>query len=469
MHRSGPLMVILLLLLAGGAEVCAAAAEDGRLAAAEIALTEGIVAFNQGRDEEAVARLRESLARADRGVTRYWLGLALLRLGRAEEAVRELEASLAGPQAVPAELRPEVKAALAAARTSGEVQPSEEAGFVPGFLSIDRRPALDGTLTLSAGYDSNPNLLSEELSLPPAPGRKPVSGKDSDAVAGLGLSGAWHAPALADGWNTQVSAGAYRSAHASMGFLDYGEATAAVHFAHGEDPLGTLTGPLGSARTPFGSSRVAVLLQAGGSYSTLDGKSFFQSLDAAGSLTVRPWRAESAEAAAPSVLTATRLTLHVQDRSFFHEHEQRSGGQVAGEIAEIVRLLGSGIEIRLAVLGGDRNAGVEFSERFLDTGIEILLPVSRRWSVRLSGGRRSDDFDDQRSNLFQPGIGKPRRDETLHAAAVLTWEIAEHLRATARAGAARRQSNVAFGPSLPDLADLGYRRATTALGLSWVF
>ncbi|HEX3528783.1 MAG TPA: hypothetical protein VH988_17110 [Thermoanaerobaculia bacterium] len=463
------MMVILLLLLAGGAEICAAAAEDGRLAAAEIALTEGIEAFNHGRDEEAVVKLRESLARADRGVTRYWLGLALLRLGRVEEAVRELEASLAGPQAVPAELRPEVRAALAAARASGKIQPGEEAGFVPGFLPIDRRPAVDGALTLSAGYDSNPNLLSEELSLPPAPGKKPVSGKDSDAVAGLDLHGAWHAPALESGWNTQVSAAAYRSAHASMGFLDYGEASAAVHLAHGEDPLGTLSGPLGSARVPFGSSRVAVLLQAGGSYSTLDGKSFFQSLDAAGSLTVRPWRPEPAESVAPSVLTATRLTLHVQDRSFFHEHEQRSGGQVAGEIAEIVRLLRSGIEIRLAVLGGDRNAGVEFSERFLDTGIEILLPVSRQWSVRLSGGRRSDDFDDQRSNLFQPATGKPRQDETLHAAAVLTWEVSEHLRATARAGAARQQSNVAFGPSLADLADLGYRRATAALGLSWLF
>jgi hypothetical protein len=462
--------VILPALLLWGTEVCATAAADERLTAAEIALTEGIVAFNHGRDEEAVAKLRESLGQSDRGVTRYWLGLALLRLGRVDEAVRELESSLAGPQAVPADLRPGVKAALgaaeraardpgAAAEIARAIQPSEEAGFPP----IDRRPTLDGTLTLSAGYDSNPNLLSEELSLPPAPGKKPVSGKDSDTVTALGLSGAWHLPAPQDGWNTQVSAAAHRSAHASMGFLDFGEAAAAVHLARGEDPFGTLTGPLGSARVPFGNSRVAVLVQAGGSYSTLDGRSFFQSLEAAGSLTIRPRRASSA---APTVLAATRLTLDAQDRTFFQEHERRSGEQVSAEVTEIVRFLRTGIEVRLSVLGGDRNASAEFTERFLDTGIEVLLPVSRQWSLRLSGGRRTDDFDDPRSNLLQPGIGKPRRDDTLRAAAVLTWEIAEHLRATARAGSTRRESNVAFGPSLPDL---GYRRTTAALGLSWLF
>jgi hypothetical protein len=338
------------------------------------------------------------------------------------------------------------------------------AGEPPVLPPIDGRPAWDGTFALSSGFDSNPNLLSEELSLPPAPGKEPVSGKDADTVSALDLRAAWHPVYRRDGWSTEVSGGVRRSFHQDLDFLDFGAAEAAVHLVRGSDPLGVLTGPLGTARAPLGASRFAALVQAGASYSELGGDPFLRTAEAAASLTVRPRRAEGA--GPPLVLTATHFTLDVQDRAFFREHRPRSGDQVAAEVGEIVRFLHSGVQIRVALLAGDRGADEAFSESFLDAGTEVLLPLSRTWSLRVGGGWRRDIFDDRLSNLFNPVHGAPRRDETLRATALLTWEIAERLRGTARVTAARRNSNVDLGAGLPDL---DYRRATAALGLSWVF
>jgi hypothetical protein len=329
---------------------------------------------------------------------------------------------------------------------------------------IDGRPVWDGTLSLSSGFDSNPNLLSEELSLPPAPGKTPVSGKDGDAVSALDLRASWHPIYRRDGWSTEVSAGARRSVHQDLDFLDLGQAEAAVHLVRGSDPLGVLAGPLGTARAPLGASRFAALVQAGASYSELGGDPFFRTAEAAASLTVRPRRAE--DAGPPRVLTATRFTLDVQDRTFFREHRARSGDQVAAEVSETVRLLGSGVQVRVALLAGDRGADERFAESFLDAGTEVLLPLSRTCSLRVGGGWRRDSFDHRSSNLFDPVNGVPRRDETLRATAALTWEINERLRGTARATVARRSSTVDLGADQPDL---DYRRATAALGLIWIF
>jgi hypothetical protein len=342
---------------------------------------------------------------------------------------------------------------------------SAAAGEPLALPPIDGRPAWDGLVSLSSGYDSNPNLLSEELSLPPAPGKTPVSGKDGDAVSAVDLRAAWHPVYRRDGWSTEVSAGARRSFHQDLDFLDFGTAEAAVHLVRGSDPLGVLAGPLGTARAPLGASRFAALVQAGASYSELGGDPFLRTAEAAASLTVRPRRTEEA-GRPPRVLTATRFTLDVQDRAFSGEHRARSGDQVTAEVSETVRLLGSGVQIRVALLGGDRGADEKFAESFLDAGTEVLLPLSRTWSLRVGGGWRRDSFDHRSSNLFDPVNGAPRRDETLRATAVVTWEISERLRGTLRATGARRSSNVDLGAELPDL---DYRRATAALGVSWIF
>jgi hypothetical protein len=139
---------------------------------------------------------------------------------------------------------------------------------------------------------------------------------------------------------------------------------------------------------------------------------------------------------------------------------------VSADLSQLVRLTRSGVEVRVSLLAGERDADAPFSESFREAGADLLLPLGRVWSLRLGGGFRRDLFDHRSSNLFAPLTGAPRRDETLRATAAVTWEIRQGLRGTARATVARRDSNVDLGSGQPDL---DYRRATAVLGLSWVF
>jgi hypothetical protein len=269
-----------------------------------------------------------------------------------------------------------------------------------------------------------------------------------------------------------VSAGGSRSFHSTLSFLDLGEVQSAVHFVLGDDPRGSLSGPLGAARAPLGGGRFAALVQAGASYSELGGAPFLRTAEAAAAVTIRPQRDNRDRAdrrtspPPPKVLTSTRITLDVQDRAFFREHRVRSGEQVTVELSELVHFTRRGIDFRVSLLGGDRSAREAFSESFVDAGADLLLPLTRQWSLRFAGGWRRDDYDHRSSNLFDPDNGSRRQDETWRGAVALTWEISQHLRGTARATAASRNSNVDLGPGQPDL---DYRRATAALGLSWVF
>jgi hypothetical protein len=343
--------------------------------------------------------------------------------------------------------------------------PAPAAAGEPASLPpIDARPAWNGALSVSSGFDSNPNLLSEELSLAPAPGARPVSGKDSDTVSTVDLRAAWHPLYRREGWSAEVSAGGRRSFHRDLGDLDLSQAEAAVHFVRGSDPAGALSGPLGTARAPLGNSRCAALVQAGASAWELGGDPFLRTAEVAAALTLRPRRDE--EAGPPRVLTSTRFTLDLQDRTFSGGHRARSGDQVSADLSQLVRLARSGVEVRVSLLAGERGADAPFSESFREAGADLFLPLGRVWSLRLGGGFRRDLFDHRSSNLFAPVTGAPRRDETLRAAAALTWEIRQGLRGTARATVARRDSSVDLGSGQPDL---DYRRATAALGLSWVF
>lgn len=79
-----------------GAWGAQAAGAQRQIAAAEVNLTDGILAFEEGRDLDAAEALAAAVA-ADRddGTARHWLGLTYLRLGRAGEAVDALTAALA--------------------------------------------------------------------------------------------------------------------------------------------------------------------------------------------------------------------------------------------------------------------------------------------------------------------------------------------------------------------------------------
>lgn len=433
-------------------------AEVPQLAAAEIAFTEGLLAFQEGQNEEAVERFAEA-ARLNplEGSPLYWRGLALLRLGRAREAVADLEASLGAPH--PPEVdRERVLADLAAAERAAEGEPVEVE--VPEWRSdraIDDRGLWEGSLGLSAAADSNPNLFSEELSLPrPEAERKLVRGEEADEAGRLWARVGIYPFHGREGPSFGATLEGRRSFHQDFDFLDLGQVRGTVQLAFGGDPRGFLEGPWGHTRVPFADGRFQALLQAGAASYQLDGASYLRTWEGAATLTFQETGA-----------TASRLDLAWSDRDFSEEglaDERRSGEDLALEASQLVFFGRRDRFFRLGALAGDRRAGREFSASVAGASAELSLPVGLRWTVHLEGRVREEDYDHPESNLFSPS-GEPRKDTTTRAALTLVWAATERLRWTARGTWVDRDSNVDLGAALPDL---DYRRAIASVGLSWV-
>lgn len=86
---SGCLVAVVLLAPAG----VAGAQEES--AAAAVAFSDGVRAFQAGRDADALQRFGDAVKLdPDNATAHYWLGLTLLRLGRPAEAVGEIEHGL---------------------------------------------------------------------------------------------------------------------------------------------------------------------------------------------------------------------------------------------------------------------------------------------------------------------------------------------------------------------------------------
>jgi tetratricopeptide (TPR) repeat protein len=498
------------------------AAEPGHsLAIAEIAFAEGVLAFEKGADQAAVESFRESLKNDPRnGTPHYWLGLALLRLGQAREAVAEIQAGLAARQPAQVEPRRALADLGAAQLAAGDTQAAAEtlaktlAGksddaaslyrygealrllgrreegdaavaravrlapalasgpipFVPpepwGELPpIDRRPLWDGRLGIALAGDSNPHLLSEDLLLPipgPLP-QKLVNGTKSDGVSELDLQLGFHPLYRREGWSVGASLNAGQSFHREFDYLDLGRARVLVHLSRGADPLGYLSGPLGSTQVPFGNSRFSALLQGGGSYYQLNSTSFLRTWDGAASLTFRPTSA-----------TATQLDLAFSDREFSDRglgNSLRSGQDLTLRLAQSFYFNRHDRYLRLAALAGDRNAGRVFSASFVEGGAELALPLPRvpKWTLQAAGSLREDKFRHNESNLFN-SAGPPRKDTTGRATVALVWESSIRLRWTLRGTYVDRSSNVDLKPALSSvISALDYKRTIVSLGMSWFF
>jgi len=461
MRRAVPLAVVLLCGLAPFARADGGAPARRHLAEAEIALAEGLAAFEAGRDEEALSWLAESARlNPDEGEPHYWRGLALLRLGRSHEAAGELEASLAARH--PPEVdRARVLSDLEAARRASEGQTIrvEMPEPISAGRPIDDRGLWEGIAGLSLAADSNPNLLSQDLILPPPSGHKGVliQGEESDTkvrpAVSLGIYPFHDRP----GPNLGVSLEARHSFHQDFGFLDLGEAHGAVQLAYGSDPLGYLEGALGHARVPFGSSRLTALFQAGGSEYQLDGASYLRTWGGAASLTFHEL---------PS--TASRLDLGFENRSFAHgglADARRSGKDLSVQASQLFFFGRRDRYARIGALAVDRQAERPFSESIREGNAELSWPFALRWTVHLEGSVRKDDFDHPESNLFILG-GPVRNDTTRRTALTLIWAATERLRLVARGTYVKRSSNVDLGDGLPDL---GYQRKIASVGVSWVF
>jgi hypothetical protein len=391
-------------------------------AEAEVDVAEGLNALESGDVAAAIAWLSKAAKlHPDEGTRR---GLELLRLGRTQEAAAEIEASLV-------------------------------ARHPPG--AVDDRGPWEGTVGLAAAADSNPNLLSNNLSVPvPGPGDKVVRGGDADGLGSVDLRLAVYPFHAREGPNLGVTLETGRAFHFDFRYLDLGQARGTVHLAFGSDPQGILDGPLGFARTPLGSGgRFTALLQAGGAVYRLGSQPYYQTLEAAAAFGVRE---------TPSIVT--RIDLAYADRRFpggLFSDPERSGRDLSLGLSQTFEVGGWNRTLSLGARGVDRRAGPEFRGTFLEGNGELAWPLALRWSAVLDGRAREDRYDRPESNLFNPA-GPRRRDTSLQAAATVIWAATHRLRWTARAAYTRRRSNVELGDGLPDL---GYRRLVVSAGLGW--
>ncbi len=334
-----------------------------------------------------------------------------------------------------------------------------------------RRERWQGRVGLGAVSDSNPGLLSEELSFN-VPDAGVISGSEADAASVLDLRlSAWPF-SNRNGWSMGAALDGRQTSYQEFDFLDLGELRAAVHFARGKAPLGYLHGPLGPARVSAGADNRVFLLQAGIDYVQLDGRSYLTTLAAGASWIIRPAGAR-----------ATQVDLQLLDRSF---SEEPVAGRRSGEEArvQVSRTFYYGREdrfLRLALLGGKRWAGLPFEGALGRASAELSLPLAaNRWSLYLLASFQHDQYAHPESDLlfreydpFDPEFGelsdrpRDRQDTTLRATVALSWAPRANLQVSARFTAVDRDSNLRNLNQYA--ADLDYQRTIASMAVRWLF
>src|SRR6185312_12338697 len=242
--------------------------------------------------------------------------------------------------------------------------------------AIDDRGLWEGAVGLSAGADSNPNLLARDLSLSEPGGKGDlIRGETGDGGGLAGLRLGIYPFHGREGPVVGVALDAGRSFHRDFGFLDLSQVRGTVQVAFGSDPRGSLEGLLGAARVPLGDGRLSALLQAGGASWQIDGASYLKTQDVAGSLTVREARG-----------TATRFDLGYSDRTFSSGalgDPRRSGEDVTLQVSQLFDWGRPGRSLRLGALFVDRRAGAPFAEKAREGNAGLVWPLALRWTVLL--------------------------------------------------------------------------------------
>ncbi len=467
-------------LLAVAAQPVSVAADEP-LSLALTAFVDGIVAFNQGGYETARQHFEEAVRlRPGDGTARFWLGVADLKLGQPGRALEQLEASLKAaspPRVDPLEsLSDSDRAMLKAAdsktwskmrqrleklnrrhRVTGPAARREAApGLGADFLSSGDLKRWTGSIGLTLGADSNPNLLDDELILPTSLG-KPVSGMDSDSLAAFDF-GLEVYPFRGLGRTLGLKLDGRQTLHQDFGELDTNTLRGIIQLAWGRDPMGFVAGPLSSARVPFGNSPTSLLLQLGFERADLDGASYLEIITTAASLTLRE-----------TITTATRIDLSLEDRDYGQIAALPLAGERSGERLRLAASQSFFFRrqdrfLRLGAFIGSTDAGAAFDASFHGAGTEVGLPLGR-WFLLLGGSVRKDDYDDPASNLFAFGTEvEPRDDTTWQASAALEWALNRKLRLLARVSHVDRDSNAELGAGQPSL---GYSRTVTSVGWHW--
>lgn len=436
-----------------------ARAPERNVAAAEVALTQAALALDEGRYQGAVDLLEEEVKRdQENGTALYWLGLAYLKLGRADDAVERLKRSLVAARP-PAAGKRRVRVDLGLiqrARAQGlpppEIEPPDE-DLVPRDPLAP--PPWSAQAGLVLGADSNPGLLPETLSGLPLFGNGPRIA-ESDAAAQLDFSFDLVPFYDRNGWSLGVSFSGSHSIHRHFGDLDLTQAGAHFSLAWGGDPGRYLFGPLGSVQVPQAASRLSIILQGGGFDLRLGGDDYLRVAEAGGSLALRE-----------SATTATRLDVIVRNRSFQREGpdpHQRSGGEASLELSQCFDLGRPYRQLRLGLIAGNRGGGRDFQSSLTGALGELSTPLGGRWTLLLMGTWRQESFAHPESRL---GTSGPDREDTSWTiTGTLAKRLNEHLAWTLAGSYLRNDSNLelALGGPVFD-----YRRTLVSTGLTWSF
>ncbi|HEX5716655.1 MAG TPA: tetratricopeptide repeat protein [Thermoanaerobaculia bacterium] len=468
------------------------AATEAGIGPFEAAFAEGLWAFSQYDHVRAQEYFQEALRhRPGDGLTRYLLGLSYLRVGKPQVALKEIEASLTAASPPPLErsrvlvdlgaaqlatgnaraavatlekaLRDREKDAVARyhyAKALEEVGRREDADAERGKARTDD-PSLDpdnlpvttpqvagigeqsrpwsGSLRLMADYDSNPNLLSEDLSLPIPPRNEVVDGQSADRTADTLFQLSYWPERLPVGWSLEINFRGGGSFHQDFDYLDLVRTGGTVQ--------------LGWER----SERWSLILQSGAEQIRLDGSPYLRMIDAGASVLF-----------SPSAAATTRFEVLFLDRGY-SDHDladpRREGKEVRVGLRQIRYLGDQSRYVSVGIAAADRSADPEFERTLWEGEVHAALPMGSRWMLGLSGRVLEEDFGDSASNLFNPR-GPARSDQTWSASATVSYSITETIQAQVRGLYAERSSNVDMGEGLPDL---DYRRTVLGTGVVWTF
>jgi tetratricopeptide (TPR) repeat protein len=482
----------------------------------ELAFADGVWAFHLGQDLEAEERFREALAIREHPLVRYWLGLAYLQQGRGKEALAALEEGLAawgdatrvttrsrlshlgaaqlavGRAEIAADMLAQALAAGAkdaatlyrcaeALALMGRVGEAEEArararqlapDLDPDLASLPvSPPELEGVpgsggapsrwstrAAVTAGADSNPHLLDDELAVL-TPTGEVVRGAQRDAVAALALDAGYRVPLGNGDWRAGAMLSAGRSLHRDFGELDVGNLGVELRLeSGGEDSGGGSGNGTGGGRVAGlgGLRRPHLAFAAGWQDFEVDGEGYLRALDTSLAAT---WRLDPAVAA--------RLELRLLDRGYGGHpfaDERRSGEEGSVTLAGLFGPSDGKRQLAARVTGGRRRAGLAFAHDFAEVGLAASAQLAPRWRADADLAWRDERYDDPASDLFVVSGRERRRDNTLRAGVTLAYSVASGLWVTAESRWTERNSNVEDSSGL---VDLGYRRWTVALGITW--
>ena len=409
--RRKRLRLTLLLLTLLAAPFAAAHAAERSTAAAEVAFTYGVRAYNHGDFAEAVRLFQEAVAAdPDNREAREWLAAAQRRQsGQAGEAV-------AAP------------------------------GFA-GLLALRDQPRFDLRAGADYGEDSNPAQLTNRNS-------GIVTRAVRDRVTDLDLrAAAYPFYGRGSGWSLGLTGQVKAARFQDLDSLNERQWSAAVQLAWGSDPLGYLTGPLGYTRVPFGHGPFSLLLQAGRTDSRVNGGPQLTADEAALTLVARE-----------AVITATQVELDVQRRDYIDGFKKADVWSVGA--SQLFFLGRRDRYLRLGVSRGEERDGLLGDTTSLAGTAELALPLTDRVVVQLAGSRRKDE---SKFN-FPIFIFSSIDSTTDRVAAALSWKVARHLYVTGRASwSERRTDTPSFILSPVSLAFDNYRRTTASVGIQWIW